>query len=455
MANEEDVELFLRGVDTWNEGKQALRQGANDLRPFVRDLSGARIGSRLAMRHAGRQQDATRYQYADMTHCNLRGADFRPLNFDFQHADFTKSDMREAILPEANLTGAKFWDTNLEGAVLYATKLADAVMIETNLVGANLSLACPWEAHLFGAPRVPELDEPLDTTVTSVAHLTQLCMQLAQPPNGTTSTFRFYYRGESRAKGWELRPSVMRESSYRQNESRMLLDMMTRHPEEFSGMDTSLSQWVLVREHYLSTRLLDVTRNPLVALFFACAECESEEARLHLFAVPHELIKPFNSDSISIVANFAKLSCEEQSLLLGKRDGFDLNRAIWYAPDAGHSYVIGKLYHLIGQEKPHFQRRIDPRDFFRVFVVEPQQSLPRLRAQAGAFLISAFHEVFESSKILEWHPSIPTFGHLTFTIPADKKPRILEELRLLNITSETLFPGLEHSARAIMEEHRA
>ena len=41
-------------------------------------------------------------------------------------------------------------------------------------------------------------------------------------------------------------------------------------------------------------RLLDVTENPLVALFFACEEDERydcEDGRLHVFAVPESLIK--------------------------------------------------------------------------------------------------------------------------------------------------------------------
>ena len=40
---------------------------------------------------------------------------------------------------------------------------------------------------------------------------------------------------------------------------------------------------------------------------------------LHVFAVPRELIKPFNSDSISIIANFSKLRREEQNLSIRKK----------------------------------------------------------------------------------------------------------------------------------------
>ena len=54
-----------------------------------------------------------------------------------------------------------------------------------------------------------------------------------------------------------------------------------------------------------------------------------------------------------------------------------------------------RLYHEIRAEKPGFEQRIDPRDFYRILVVEPRRTSERLRAQSGAFVLSAFHVRFE------------------------------------------------------------
>ena len=143
------------------------------------------------------------------------------------------------------------------------------------------------------------------------------------------------------------------------------------------------------------------------------------------------------------VANFAKLRRGEQSTLLGKRRG----------ATSDYNSAMRKLYHLIGEEKPHFQQRIDPRDFFRVFVAQPRHTFERLSAQSGAFFISAFHERFEQDVIRWWNGGIPVYEHFPLTVPAERKQDIMAGLGILNMTRDTLFPSLEEAASAVIHHY--
>ena len=270
------------------------------------------------------------------------------------------------------------------------------------------------------------------------------------------SNITLYFRGEFEC-GWELRPYVMRDD-LAVLEGEMLVDLVSRRPEEFNQMNSALAQWVLAQHHGLPTRFLDITKNPLVALFHACDTTSQEErnkkekdGRLHVFVVPREIVKTFNSDAISIVSNAARLSRFQRDALLGKRFSMGNNRI---RREVEYAEATRILYQLIQQEKPYFEERIDPRDFYRVFVVEPQQSSERLRAQAGAFLVSAFHERFERDEILNWNDEIPVYAHYKLKIPWEHKSRILEGLQLLNVTRETLFPGLDSAAGSVTNSHR-
>lgn len=94
------------------------------------------------------------------------------------------------------------------------------------------------------------------------------------------SGFPLLYRGQ--AKDWPLLPSIARPRPWFVQEPIMLeasiLEKLQQYGHPFfHGSVIQESDWILHAQHYgLPTRLLDLTSNPLKALFFAAEKTEDE-----------------------------------------------------------------------------------------------------------------------------------------------------------------------------------
>lgn len=462
MTDKKYIEWILEGKTAWNKRRQL-----HDFRPRFSSVDFVDIFRQAGqLDHNGRVPlngfdlsytifHGTKLNRVDFQGTDLRGSRLlgtRLHETNFSHADLTEAEFGVGYLGEADLASANLLETDL---------------VAMNLTGADLGWSQFWQAKLFPDTThvVKSVAHPetknRDQRIESVADLIARCLEIRNRYEGLA----LYFRGE-RDSGWKLRPSVMRPSNddtfkLRAHEGEMLRDLISRRPENFGSTTSALEQMVIAQHHGLKTRLLDVTRNPCVALFSACDRRDpagtplgnTMDGRLHVFAVQKELIKPFDSDVVSIISNFAKLDRGYQNLLVGKT-GEDSQAG---DPEIPLQYIYPEamrhLYHFIRQEKPQFEKLIDPRDFLRVFIVEPKQSFERIRAQEGAFIMSAFHERFEREQILSRTKNLPIYEYDTMIVPCEKKESILDELSLLHFTRETLYPSLDEVASRITQHY--
>lgn len=94
-----------------------------------------------------------------------------------------------------------------------------------------------------------------------------------------------FFRGQS--KFYEkIQPSIYRNEEWITNEENIFREYILRNPDDFSGEKTTFEKLVKMQHYSLPTRLLDITANPLVALFFAVEKRIEDDGDFIVFAIP-------------------------------------------------------------------------------------------------------------------------------------------------------------------------
>lgn len=249
------------------------------------------------------------------------------------------------------------------------------------------------------------------------------------------------YRGECDA-AWELKPSIMR-GVRPDAEHRIFSELMVEAPDQFSA-DKSMFEKLVRAQHYgLPTRLLDVSVNPLVGLYFACnqREHEGQDGAVKVFDFVGKRVKFADSDAVSLICNLARLTDDERKAIAES----------YYAPDEQVSLsafrkvpAVERLLQFVRTEKPYFINVVRPADLFRYFFVYPTKNNRRVISQSGAFIASGLLR-YKNTDVST------SYKLRSINIPKERKREILDELDTININSRTMFPEIEFTSRYIKD----
>ena len=284
--------------------------------------------------------------------------------------------------------------------------------------------------------------------IDSVSSFIKAIKELRESADGTST--ELYFRGQE-VEFWDIEPSIFRNDML-SIEHKLMQIPLQKIPMEFKGFDSLFDVMTKYQHYGMCTRLLDLTTNPLVALYFACKihgqeEYETEDGLVE--QEPYGVVYYTNN-------YYPSQSTDKEVKIVTTLASYDLSK------ESTIGAVLDKLRkdNIIDEEtKARWLKKEYVGEFIKIiqrnYMVVPTYTNERLQRQNGVFLLASMFSVniwtnakdgviTKSKKNLR-----DEFASKYFYIKGENKESILKELDLYNINEATLFPELEHQLNYI------
>lgn len=267
--------------------------------------------------------------------------------------------------------------------------------------------------------------------------------------------YSYFFRGESQDyQETSCQPGVFRYPNIIKNEHTIYKEFITLNPEEFYNDKLTIDKLTRMQHYSLPTRLLDITANALLGLFFAVVkEDKNNDAIVYALSVPNKIIKFYDSDTVSLISNLAKREKFDFPAGFDKKleDLSIDSEKIRYLSDFNKIESIKFLLHNIKDEKPYFQNAIHPEHINSIVCIRPLQNNKRIIRQQGMFLL------FGNNIKDKYKPaSLEDNGIIKYKIIIDKnsKAEIRKNLELLGLTKAVVYPDMQNVAEYLTEKYK-
>lgn len=259
---------------------------------------------------------------------------------------------------------------------------------------------------LYNMVQANTKSNPKTPKINSLVDYVNYILELSNNKSAFTSLF---FRGHNDKQYDNPTPSIFR-SEYIKYEDVIYREAIRRLPNEFPEDMTTFDKLVKIQHYESPTRLLDISSNPLVALYFACKE-NGADGLVFVYTILNSKINYYDSNKTCIISNLAKLHVDYDYMM--DRD-----------------YLIYKIQ----EDKPYYkEEHLLPHAVYDVICVLPKLNNDRIKNQSGAFLLYGMG-------VNKSQPAEPLITPRKIIIDSNAKKSILKDLDIMGINEARLFP---------------
>lgn len=208
-----------------------------------------------------------------------------------------------------------------------------------------------------------------------------------------------YFRGQSDVD-WEIKPSIARNNKLLTNESYLLRETLSRCSSSFQDLINDFDKLTKLQHYGLPTRLLDVTTNPLVALYFACMDSKNNK-ECPLKKDEHCFIKEDNYCSLKNVDGVVYYGIAHCNYATDIEVQF-LSYLAFYSEEMimNNEYKkllqnkISSFFEIINQDNSIMLFEL----IKKALLVQPNYNNERINRQSGMFLLPSLFKIEEKKE---------------------------------------------------------